>query len=237
MANMNINNFAEGIIKLFDYINKNPFLKILESVIKFAIIVTIFLSIVRYKEVIRWVHSTVNDIEIVEHNKLMEHRLSIDSDIAHLLTELCKETGADASFIFEFHNGTNNLSGMPFFYMDMTYEHVACDDKPLYGVNAWKNIPVSGYPFIGNYYERGFYIGDVEDISKIDKSFAYKLLSQGTNKIGSMIMYGKKQPIGLIGISSGDTFNISDADIERILIKYCQKIAIKLDAEEVRDIQ
>lgn len=234
MSSFDVKNFADGIIKIFDYIAKNPFLKLLEVVVKIAIFVSIFLSIVRFEDVIKWVYKKVNHIEVSEHNKLMEHRLSIDSDMSLLLKELCEETGASASFVFEFHNGTNNLSGLPFFYMDMTYEHIACNDKPLYGVNAWKNIPVSGYPFISRYYDRGFFIGGIDDIEKIDKSFTYKLLSQGTTKIGAMIMYGKTQPIGLIGISTGENFVADDKDIEAILLKYCQKIAIKLDADAVK---
>ena len=120
---------------------------------------------------------------------------------------------------------------MPFFYMDMTYEHIESDNKPLYGVSAWKNIPIAGYPFITKHYKEGFYIGDANDIEMEDKALKYKLLSQGTNKIGVMLMHGQKQPIGVIGISSGESFSKCDAEIEAILIKYTQKVLLKLDAE------
>ena len=85
------------------------------------------------------------------------------------LERICYETGADAAFVLEFHNGTNNLSGMPFFYMDMTYEKIIANDKPLYSVNAWKNIPITGYPFISKYYKDGIFIGSAEEIAKIMK--------------------------------------------------------------------
>lgn len=231
MSKIDLKNFSDGLIQLFDYVAKNPFVKLLNVVVKIALLAAIALSIINYKEIVRTAYEIVVDVESDEHQKLMEHRLNIDDDMNLLLKELCVNTGADAAFIFEFHNGSNNLSGMPFFYMDMTYEHIESDNKPLYGVSAWKNIPIAGYPFITKHYKEGFYIGDVNDIEMEDKALKYKLLSQGTNKIGVMLMHGQKQPIGVIGISSGESFSKCDAEIETILIKYTQKVLLKLDAE------
>ena len=230
MASFDFKNFSDGIIQLFDYVAKNPFVKILNVVVKLALLTTIALSIINYKDIIKIGYEIVTQVEDDQHTKLMQHRLEIDPEMNAMLKELCDKTGADAAFIFEFHNGSNNLSGLPFFYMDMTYEYIAADDKPLYGVNAWKNIPIAGYPFITNYYKEGFFIGSVEDVEAQDKALKYKLLSQGTEKIGVMIMHGAKHPIGVIGISTGKDFKVCDTEIESLLIKYTQKVLLKLDA-------
>ena len=224
-------NFSDGLIQLFDYIAKNPFVKLLNVVVKLAILAAIALTIINYKGIIKEVHEIFVTVERDEHQRLMDHRLSIDEEMNNILKELCVETGADAAFIFEFHNGSNNLSGMPFFYMDMTYEHIHADNKPLYGVSAWKNIPIAGYPFIMKHYTEGYYIGHVEDIDMEDKALKYKLLSQGTEKIGVMLMHGRKQPIGVIGISTGKDFSKCDIEVESLLIKYTQRVLLKLDAE------
>lgn len=231
MANFDLKNFADGAIKIFDYIVSNPWVKIIEFVLKISLLAILFLGIYNYKEIIHWGYEVIVQVEDETHDKLMEHRLSIEDDIDDLLERICVETGADAAFIFEFHNGTNNLSGMPFFYMDMTYEKIIADDKPLYSVNAWKNIPVTGYPFISKNYRNGIYIGDVNDVATMDTSFSYKLLSQGTQKIGALVMQGTRCPIGVIGISTGSDFSLPDSEIEKILIKYSHQIVVKLDAD------
>lgn len=230
MASFDFKNFSDGIIQLFDYVAKNPFVKILNVVVKLALLTAIALSIINYKDIIKIGYEIVTQVEDDQHTKLMQHRLEIDPEMNAMLKELCDKTGADAAFIFEFHNGSNNLSGLPFFYMDMTYEYIAADDKPLYGVNAWKNIPIAGYPFITNYYKEGIFIGGVDDIETQDKALKYKLLSQGTEKIGVMVMHGTKHPIGVIGISTGKDFKACNAEIESLLIKYTQKVLLKLDA-------
>ena len=47
-------------------------------------------------------------------------------------------------------------------------------------------------------------------------------------------MYGKKHPIGLIGVATGDIFERCDVDVEHILFKYAQQVAIKLDADGLK---
>lgn len=234
MSKIDLKNFSDGLIQLFDYVAKNPFIKLLDVVVKIALLAAIALSIINYKEIIKIGYDIIVQVEDDNHSRLMNHRLEIDSEMNDILKELCDKTGADAAFIFEFHNGSNNLSGLPFFYMDMTYEHISADDKPLYGVNAWKNIPIAGYPFITNYYKEGFFIGSVDDIEAEDKALKYKLLSQGTEKIGVMIMHGQKHPIGVIGISSGTNFTKCNAEIESLLIKYTQRVLLKLDAQVIK---
>lgn len=236
MANFDLKNFADGAIKIFDYVVSNPWTKFLEFIFKMVLLATICIGVYNYKEIVHWVAETIITVQEDEHDRLMEHRLSIEDDINNLLERICYETGADAAFILEFHNGTNNLSGMPFFYMDMTYERIVAHDKPLYSVNAWKNIPITGYPFISKYYKEGIFIGGAEEIAKMDSAFSHKLLSQGTNRIGALVMEGQKTPIGIIGISTGGDFSISEGEIERILIRYSHQIVTKLDAHYIQSI-
>lgn len=235
MANFDLKNFADGVIKIFDYVVSNPWTKFLEFLLKMSLISIIFVGIYNYKDVIHLVSESIITAQDEEHDRLMEHRLSIEGEIDNLLERICYETGADAAFILEFHNGTNNLSGMPFFYMDMTYEKIVATDKPLYSVNAWKNIPVTGYPFISKYYKKGIFIGDAVDVAQLDAAFSHKLLSQGTNRIGALVMDGQKTPIGILGISTGSNFSINNSEIERILIRYSHQIVTKLDAHYVQN--
>ena len=145
MANFDLKNFADGAIKIFDYVVSNPWTKFLEFIFKMVLVASICIGVYNYKEIIHWVAETIITTQEEEHDRLMAHRLSIEDEINTLLERICYETGADAAFIFEFHNGTNNLSGMPFFYMDMTYEKIIANDKLL--VPLWNsNIKAASAP-------------------------------------------------------------------------------------------
>ena len=231
MASLNLKDFTSGLINAIEYIKNNSFIKITSVVLQIAFWIVILISAVNYKEVISWMTDISDEISDTRHKELMDYRFSINDEIHGLLENLCHDTGAKGAWIFEFHNGSNNLSGLPFFFMNMTYEIVAAKDVPLYSTTAWQDIPVSGYSFISKHYKEGIYIGDAENIFNEDEAFAHKLLSQGTSHIAAIIMHGKNEPIGILGISTNDKFNVDEIEIQRLLIRYSQRITSKLDVK------
>lgn len=239
MNNFDLKGISDGIIQIFDYIAKSPFLKIIDIIIKVSLMLLITLSILNYENLIKFGHDVIIKNENVEHQELMDYRFKIDEEINSLLQDVYIKTGTDVSFIFEFHNGSNNLSGLPFYYLDMTYEQVNKNRinsaiRPLYGKDAWKNIPVMGFPLITKAYNYGFYMGDVEEIGVEDQALKYKLLTQGTNKIAIILLMGINRPIGFLGVSVTDNFIKSEKEIKGILIKYSQIFSYKLDADRIK---
>lgn len=233
MATLNLKDFVSGLINGIEYVKQNSFFKITLVVLQIAFWIAIIVSAVNYKDVIMWMSDISSEITDVRHKELMDYRFSINDEIHNMLEELCHETGGKGAWIFEFHNGSNNLSGLPFFFMNMTYETVVAKDKPLYSTSAWQDIPVSGYSFISKHYKDGIYIGHADQIFEEDEAFAHKLLSQGTSIISAIIMHGKDEPIGILGISSDHPFSISDEQMQQILIKYSQRIVTKLDVKSL----
>ena len=59
------------------------------------------------------------------HDIAMERRQEIKPLIDNILMSTLNQLNADRVFIIEMHNGTNNTSGLPFLYGEMTYETVA----------------------------------------------------------------------------------------------------------------
>ena len=231
MATINLKDFTSGLINAIEYVKKNNFFKITLVVLQIAFWLAILVSAANYDRILNWIVDKSNEIEELQHKELMDYRFSINDEIHGLLEQMCHDTGAKGAWIFEFHNGSNNLSGLPFFFMNMTYEIVSAKDVPLYSTSAWQDIPVSGYSFISRHYKDGIFIGNADTIFKEDEAFAHKLLSQGTTTIAAIIMHGKNEPIGILGVSTNDNFNIDTVNLQRILIRYSQRITSKLDVK------
>ena len=74
------------------------------------------------------------------HSHMLEERMKCSEEINHKLKEIALEVDSPHTFILEFHNSYQNLSGTPFAKYSCTYEYAAID------IPRYANV-VSGYPF------------------------------------------------------------------------------------------
>lgn len=172
------------------------------------------------------------NIQQEKHDRLTDYRISINSDINNILKDLCHEVDGTRAYILEFHNGSNNPSGLPFYYMDMTYEW--CDlDRTYSGAASWANLLLSRYSLVSEYFNEGIFVGSVDDIMKVDTNLAYKLMADDVKYIGCILLYGKTKPIGILGVSTGLEPESNYHKVENALVKYSQRAAQKLDVESI----
>ena len=114
---------ADSIIKFIEYLKQNSLIKLTNYVLVVAFWIILIVSAFNYREVFGWVYETATKIAIEDHDRLTDYRISISDDIDNMLKDICSETGGTRAYILEFHNGTNNPTGLPFNYMNMTYEY------------------------------------------------------------------------------------------------------------------
>ena len=114
-----------------------------------------------------------NQIHDYEMNLRMENSAALNN----VVMQLMYETKADRVLLAEYHNGSSNVSGVPFLKWSVTFE--AFTDEMEFGVaNEYQQQQITLYPFITHIGENYLYRGFVEtDLKAIDKSYAYKLLS------------------------------------------------------------
>lgn len=67
------------------------------------------------------------------HDELIDLRKKVGEDIEELLEKALIKTGAGKVCVFEYHNGTTSLGGLPFLKMSNTYEVVAEGVTPQQG--------------------------------------------------------------------------------------------------------
>ena len=104
------------------------------------------------------------------HDSRMNYRKDISKVIRTKMKDLLNRYNADRIFILEFHNCKENVVGMPFYWVDMTYEEIARGVKSIQA--AWRDQEASQLdPIIDDMEEfGGFKIYTTEDIEAIQES-------------------------------------------------------------------
>ena len=192
-----LKDIADGAIKIVDYVKQQGFFSITKVVLEVGFWILIVAAALNYENIVKSLYRTATEISIEDHTRLMNHRLLINDDVNKIISNVYKTVGANKGWIFEFHNGSKNLTGMPFYYMDMTYEQLNIECA-IPTKNNWIDVSLSYYPFISHAYSTGYYVGSVDDIMKYDELFAYKLKSENVQYVAALLIYGKKEPLGMI---------------------------------------
>ena len=166
-----------------------------------------------------------NQIHDYEMNLRMENSAALNN----VVMQLMYETKADRVLLAEYHNGSSNVSGVPFLKWSVTFE--AFTDEMEFGVaNEYQQQQITLYPFITHIGENYLYRGFVEtDLKAIDKSYAYKLLSHRIEYIiVSQIVNNKGSKCGMLILEYTDASVIDEYAVKQKLHKASQECAALL---------
>lgn len=169
------------------------------------------------------------DIQQKIHDYEMNMRLKNSTALNNLVIQLMYETEADRVLLAEFHNGSSNVTGIPFLKWSVTFESFT--DKMGFGVaNDYQQQQITLYPFISHMGENYLYRGFVEtELKKIDRSYAYRLLSHGIEYIiVSQIVNNKGSKCGLLILEYTDASVIDEFNVKQKLHKASQECAALL---------
>ena len=141
--------------------------------------------------------------EKVEKNRLhdiaMERRQEIKPLIDNVMMSTLNQLNADRVFVIEMHNGTNNTSGLPFLYGEMTYEIVA--DNVSHVDDDYMNFSLSRFAFPSYIEKEHIWVGSIEDFKQIDSKLAQRLMSNDVSYIAISHIHGVKNELGFYGIT------------------------------------
>lgn len=163
------------------------------------------------------------------HDYEMNLRLENSAALNNVVLQLMYETNADRVLLAEYHNGSSNVSGVPFLKWSVTFE--AFRDEMGYGVaNEYQQQQITLYPFITHIGDNYLYRGYVEtDLKNIDKSYAYKLMSNGVEYIiVSQIVNNKGSKCGMLILEYTDASKIDEYVVKQRLHGASQECAALL---------
>lgn len=174
----------------------------------------------------------VLDKKTIEHNQMIEYRKSIEPQIKLYLKELLVETGGDRAFVMEMHNGTNNPSGLPFQYAEMTYEEVTNGTQHI--DEDYRSLNLSRFDFPTYIYNEKIWIGSVEELALVDERLSKRLKSNDVTYAGFILIRDDESELGFLGITCLKKHEHDKQKIIKSLVDKSQLIAFKLNAKNIK---
>lgn len=169
------------------------------------------------------------ELEQKIHDLEMNMRLQNSSALNNLVIQLLYETNADRVLLAEYHNGSENISGIPFLKWSVTFESFK-DEVGFSVANDYQQQQITLYPFITHIGENFLYRGYVNtDLKKIDNSYAYKLMAHQIEYIiVSQIVNDKGSKCGMLILEYTDASVIDEYNVKQRLHKASQECAALL---------
>lgn len=152
--------------------------------------------------------------------KRVENIHNINSIIKTTMYEL----GADRASIIEMHNGTNNTDGLPFLYGEMTYEQ--CRDGIEHVDDMYLKMNLTRYVFPLYLMSNNYFVGNMDEVRKIDDKIARKMESEGTKYVLVFGLHGVNNAIGYLAFTWNNTDNveIGNSELSRVAV-VAQKVS------------
>lgn len=176
----------------------------------------------------KFIEKTVGDDEESETENLRDFVVTpkVQHDIAVLMYSL----DADRVFIFELHNGKKNITGLPFRYVDMSYEAANRENGVDRCYRKYQDVPLNMYTFPTYMYKEKFFVGTADEVEAFDYDFAKCMKEDGGKYVSFIYLNGTDEPLGFMGISFHRTDNLPDDKmIEDKMKAYGRTISELLD--------
>ena len=215
MENNNVGNTIGWIERLSNLVKKAGLQNIILTVMV-LFVVTVAAQFVFNPEGVVKKYEEINN---KRHTEAVIKRLENEPEIRANLLSLKNELHADRVYVLETHNGGTNLAGLPFLYVDLTYAEPKSSLTWL--ESEYKNVRLSRYPWATELYQNSYYSEPVEYLKDLDPELYFRLTSENVSYMAAIMMYGKNNPSGVIGVvyTSDDTMPSKD-EIRKGLIKY-----------------
>lgn len=120
---------------------------------------------------------------------------------------------ADRAYLIEFHNGKKNTTGLPFRYMDVSYEVTNEESKATKIGMFYQNIPTTLYKFPYYLQEHKYYIGTIDDFGKVDADLAKQMSVNFAKYFAVIALNSDGTPVGYLGISWCDIESVPDINV------------------------
>ncbi len=215
MESNNVGNTIGWVERLTNLLKKSGLQNIILTILV-LFVVTVAAQFVFNPEGIIEKYEEINN---KRHTEAVIKRLENEPEIRANLISLKNELQADRVYILETHNGGTNLAGLPFLYVDLTYAEPKSSLTWL--ESEYKNVRLSRYPWATELYQNSYYSEPVDCLKDLDPELYFRLTSENVSYMAAIMMYGKNNPSGVIGVvyTNSDAMPSND-EIRKTLIKY-----------------
>lgn len=150
-----------------------------------------------------------------QHDAKMELRMEMGPKIQSLTDKLTFSVDASRVVVLELHNGNTGNGGLPFTKCTATYESLNIGKQPV--APQYQEVNMSLMPFISLLMKKGYWCGDTEELSEIDRGLYHKMKSNNTEHFAACVIEGvESKPIAFLIVSF-------DSPMNELVIHDCQK--------------
>lgn len=219
-------NLIEKIAKM---LTKYGYKKVISSLFIFILFIATVIVFLNQKSIMDKIIFEQKKEQQMEKINHMKFRMTeVNPRVDAILYKLLVQTKATRAFIIEMHNGTDNPTGLPFVFGDMTYEKLSNDSLESV-IFQYNHLNLSAMPMANYLIKNKKFIGTIEELSKIDINLSKKLDSNGAKFI---IIYGLRTidiEIGWVGLTYTDDVCENMSKVEGSVIDASQNLSILLD--------
>lgn len=227
------------VVKAIDYmadsIKKHGIFRIIESIAFIGLGLYLIYNVSNIPDIINDVFRHKTEQTIIEHDAAIEARHAIRPEIDDINKRTLSYLNADRVFIMELHNGTNNTSGLPFIYGEMTYEDAK---NGIHHIDEdYSSINLSRFDFPLYLKNNRIFCGTIDELAKVDDKLAMRMKSNDATYIAIITMHGILNELGYFGITYCNGNKPADKEtIIQHLTLCSQKLSILLDSATVDNL-
>lgn len=190
--------------KFLKLIHKYSAKKILEAML--FVVLLVFLGIFTFKP--ETVFKSYEDYREKQHTERMDTRNNNTPLIQSELDNLRIRYGASWVSVWELHNNTNNLEGLPFIFASLNYESMKPGIIPI--ADQFDDVRLSLHPLSTYLRKHEMWYGDVESLLTIDYSAYYRAKALGIKYLGFMLMDVEGAPNAILSFAFTENDELPD---------------------------
>ena len=184
------------------FIKRNGFKKLVMDLI--AVSIVVFIGLWIFQPGI--FSNRLDKYREEKHAEKMVERMNNTPLIQAELDKFKLKTDASWVSIWELHNSTNNLDGMPFLFASLTYESMNPALTPI--AEQFDNVRLSLYPLASYLREREMWYGDVESLKDVDNTAYYRAKALGITYLGFRLMEIENSPNAVMSFAYVEGVNV-----------------------------
>lgn len=184
----NVDATMNWLDKALNLLNKYSAKKILQAIL--VVFVVIFMALFAFKP--ESIFKSYDEYKAKAHSERMDTRNNNTPLIQSELDNLRVRYGATWVSVWELHNNTNNLDGLPFIFASLNYESVKPGAIPI--SDQFDELRLSLHPLSTYLRKNDMWYGSVEELKEIDYSGYYRAKALDIEYLGFKIMDVEDSP-------------------------------------------
>ncbi len=192
--------------KVMEMLNKYSAKKMLQGIL--IVFVIIFMALFAFKP--ETIFKSYDEYREKTHSERMDKRTNNTPLIQAELNTLRSKYNASWVSVWELHNNTNNLDGLPFIFASLNYESMNPGLVPI--AEQFDDVRLSLYPISTYLRQHEMWYGDVEELKDIDYTAYYRAKALGIKYLGFRLMDADGTPNAVLSFAYVEGVELPEMD-------------------------